>query len=93
MYVCMYLSTSLVFINNASIAYRRQKLAVTLCQLSEELVQIYWRKSAMYLHVEDDNIAARRLYDTMGYEVILPSVNDWGFGMEKLLYYRRSLES
>ena len=46
---------------------RRKGLGRLICDLCEELVQIHWNKNIMYLHVEQDNMAAqvRRVYICM----------------------------
>jgi ribosomal protein S18 acetylase RimI-like enzyme len=72
---------------------RRQGLGLVLCQLAEKIVLKYWGKETMYLHVEEDNVAAQRLYSKMGYELgpQLPSWERSLHGLDNILYYKKTL--
>lgn len=75
-------------------AYRRRGLGRLICELSEELVQIHWKRKEMYLHVEQSNIAAQKLYLGMGYELVTPGLSAWEKkmeGIENILYYSNDL--
>jgi len=74
--------------------HRRTGMGKALCQLSEQLVVKHWGRKQMYLHVEDSNVAARTLYNSMGYEET-PGLNPFEAklkGMENIRYYKKILE-
>ena len=75
--------------------FRRRGLGKLICQLSEELVQIHWKKEMMYLHVERSNDAAQAIYLAMGYQLVTPGLSAWEKkleGIENILYYSNSLK-
>lgn len=75
--------------------YRRQGLGRLMCQLCEDVAVRQWRKERMYLHVEQSNAAAQKLYEGMGYEITqgLNAVQAKLQGMENILYYSKKLVS
>ena len=76
-------------------AFRRRGLGRLICELSEELVQMHWKKDMMYLHVEQSNRAAQALYLGMGYQLVSPGLSAWEKkmeGMENILYYSNRLK-
>lgn len=75
--------------------HRRKGLARLMCELSEELVQLHWNKSVMYLHVEKSNVAAQALYIGMGYEVATPELSEIEkkiYGVDGAFYYSNQLK-
>eukprot|EP00521_Asterionellopsis_glacialis_P006739 CAMPEP_0195282124 /NCGR_PEP_ID=MMETSP0707-20130614/1142_1 /TAXON_ID=33640 /ORGANISM="Asterionellopsis glacialis, Strain CCMP134" /LENGTH=234 /DNA_ID=CAMNT_0040341077 /DNA_START=522 /DNA_END=1226 /DNA_ORIENTATION=- len=48
--------------------YRRQGIARALIQQCEETVQQLFQKDELYIRVEQDNEAARSMYDDLGYQ-------------------------
>ena len=76
-------------------SFRRRGLGKLICQLSEELVQMHWKKDMMYLHVERSNDAAQAIYLAMGYQLVTPGLSAWEKkmeGIENILYYSNSLK-
>lgn len=47
--------------------FRRQGLARRLMTVSERLIRDVWGDTEIYLHVEDDQVAANYLYEKIGY--------------------------
>jgi ribosomal protein S18 acetylase RimI-like enzyme len=47
--------------------FRRQGLARRLMKVSERLIRDVWGDTEIYLHVEDDQVAANYLYEKIGY--------------------------
>jgi ribosomal protein S18 acetylase RimI-like enzyme len=73
---------------------RRQGLGVLLCKAVELIAMKYWKKDVMYLHVEESNLAAQKLYEKMGY-VMGPQLPSWErklHGLETILYYVKQLD-
>lgn len=72
---------------------RRQGLGRVLCEVAERIAYKYWRKTHMFLHVEESNEAAQRLYAGMGYTLgpELPSWEKKLNGLENILYYTKDL--
>jgi ribosomal protein S18 acetylase RimI-like enzyme len=78
-----------------NVKYRRRKLGQILCKISESLVKRHWKKNSMYLHVEEENLPAKKLYLNMGYSITDYDMPFWEaklLGLDKLLYFRRSLD-
>ncbi|MCS6782129.1 MAG: GNAT family N-acetyltransferase [Gloeomargarita sp. SKYBB_i_bin120] len=59
-----------IYLANLAVApaYRRQGIGRALLQLAEQAVQS-WPQEQVYLHVMEDNQAARNLYAQLGYQV------------------------
>lgn len=72
---------------------RRQGFGSILCQVAERIVVKYWKKEKMYLHVEENNLAARRLYEGLSYSLgpQLPFYERKLHGLESILYYVKDL--
>ena len=47
--------------------FRRKGLARRLMMVSERLIRDVWGDTEIYLHVEDDQVAANYLYEKIGY--------------------------
>lgn len=71
--------------------YRRKGLGKMICKLSEEFVQIYWNKKSMYLHVDQINLKAIRMYEGMGYKSITPEESNKENKMIDYFYFSNSL--
>lgn len=73
--------------------YRRMGLGTHLCRICEEIVATKWGKDNMYLHVENSNPAAIKLYSAMGYKVArgLSPFELKMQGMENILYFSKVL--
>lgn len=72
---------------------RRQGLSRSLCQLVEVIALKAYRKPKMYLHVLKNNIAARNLYESLGYS-LLNKLNEEDlirYRMEEIVYYFKAL--
>ncbi|MEN9208071.1 MAG: GNAT family N-acetyltransferase [Gloeomargarita sp. GMQP_bins_120] len=65
-----WLQVPYIYLANLAVspAYRRQGIGRALLQVAEEAVQA-WPQEQVYLHVMEDNQAARRLYAQLGYQV------------------------
>lgn len=74
---------------------RRKGLSRKLCQILEEIVRSVYKKSSIYLHVLEDNEAARSLYASLGYQPISVLTNDEirRYRMEKVCYYKKDLQT
>lgn len=72
---------------------RRQGIGRVLCEVAEKIVYKYWRKTRVFLHVEENNIAAQKLYVGMGYTLgpELPSWEKKLNGLESILYFTKDL--
>eukprot|EP01031_Cornospumella_fuschlensis_P028479 gene28480-34376_t len=57
------------YVCNLSVSpkYRRQGIAVFMCKFVESFIQSVWGKEDIVLHVEKENIAAQKLYESLGY--------------------------
>lgn len=73
--------------------YRRQGLGKALCQLGEQLVMKHWARNKLYLHVEESNIVASALYQSMGYTITkgLNPLEAKLKGMQNIKYYVKNL--
>ena len=70
---------------------RRQGVAKLLCQVSEDLVVDHWPEFSkiMFIHVEESNFAAQRMYKKLGYKLVPNTEN---VVREKdILYYSKLL--
>ena len=76
--------------------YRRRGLGKLLCKTCECIVTRFWDRNTIYLHVEANNIPARRLYDNMGYVPSPIQVPIWQRqikGIDRnVLYFKKDLE-
>ncbi|MCS7030439.1 MAG: GNAT family N-acetyltransferase [Gloeomargarita sp. SKYG116] len=65
-----WLHVQYIYLANLAVApaYRRQGIGRELLQVAEQAVQA-WPQEHLYLHVMEDNWAARRLYEQLGYRV------------------------
>lgn len=64
--------------------YRRQGLGKLLCQIVEDFLAIQWRIDSIYLHVDQSNDVARKLYESLNYQV---SDNPIIYKTEQNLYF------
>eukprot|EP01041_Mallomonas_annulata_P010531 gene10531-21954_t len=74
---------------------RRKGLGKILCQLGEHLVQKYWQKRRMYLHVELSNLPAQMLYVGLKYSPTPIFQSFWESkvnGVDNLLYFQKTLQ-
>lgn len=87
------------YISNLAVlaAYRRQGIASQLLAACEPIAQ-GWQGTSLYLHVMENNSAARALYRQMGYEVVSdrpanPAMTflPFDFGMSRQLLLRKAL--
>ena len=62
--------------------------------MGEWVAKNEWDKQEMYLHVEDDNIPAQKLYESIGYSVSDKELTPLGKkreNIEKISYYQKKL--
>lgn len=74
-------------------SHRGKGLGKVLCNVGENIVKNVWNKDVIYLHVEQDNAAAK-LYESIGYELIANYMSPWDRkmnSMEKINYYKKLL--
>lgn len=74
-------------------ACRRMGLGALLCDVSEAIVRVCWGKDIMYLHVEEDNDSAIKLYEKQGYEIAERKMSYTEMrmtGADKLRYYAKT---
>lgn len=71
-------STQYLYLSNLAVEkdYRRQGVAVSLLQRCEVMAET-WNVSDLYLHVRENNTAARQLYERNGYRIKRVDFN-WG---------------
>jgi ribosomal protein S18 acetylase RimI-like enzyme len=86
--------TRYVYLSNLAVHtdYRRQGVAQQLLQISER-VALDWGFQALYLHVLEDNYAARRLYLRAGYQLVRveTSLVSWLIGRPRQLFLYKHL--
>lgn len=73
---------------------RQQGLGSILCELCEHIVLTYWKRSKLYLHVMNDNIAAQSLYRRLGYNLARFGIPSWErkiLGLDDLIYYSKDI--
>lgn len=74
------------YVCNLSVSskFRRQGLGKQLCQIVEDFLSIQWNISSIYLHVDQSNLAARKLYESLDYQI---SDNPIVYKTEQNLYF------
>jgi len=90
-------STYAPYLCNLSVAkeFRRKGLGKMLCQVSERVAKDMWGYKDMYLHVQEENVAAQKLYESMGYvrKNVLTKRQIEDEDMEKIRYYWKDLNA
>lgn len=85
-----------VYLSNLAIeaSYRRQRVALHLLKQCEKIA-LEWGYSAAYLHVMEDNEAARCLYEKAGYQLYQtePSIGSLLLGRPRQLMLRKGLQT
>jgi ribosomal protein S18 acetylase RimI-like enzyme len=83
-----------LYISNLAVqaGYRRQGVARQLLTACEQLA-VEWRVPDLYLHVLENNHAARRLYYKAGYRIkrVDTGVSSWFLGQPRQLYLHKRL--
>lgn len=86
--------TNYVYLSNLAVANqdRRRGVASQLLRHCEDQAQ-RWKFTAIYLHVMEDNAAARRVYSRLGYQVcgIEPSIGHFLLGTPRRLMLEKRL--
>jgi ribosomal protein S18 acetylase RimI-like enzyme len=86
---------SYLYLSNLAVQpeYRRHGVAQQLLQACEEMA-IAWGYENIYLHVLENNLAARRLYRRSGYQLheVETSLGAWLWGQPKQLFLRKVLK-
>lgn len=86
------LDRSYLYISNLAVQqnYRQQGAAFSLLQTCEQVAQ-QWGFHDLYLHVMEDNHAARRLYQKAGYHTkqVEPSLGFWLMGRPRQILMHR----
>lgn len=75
-------------------SYRGLGIGKFLCCIGEDIAKNNWKKSSMYLHVENDNIAAVKMYESIGYQKIegaLTAYESKMLNMDDIYYYNKKL--
>ena len=68
--------------------HKKKGLGKLICEVAQELVQVYWRKETMNLHVLKGNLRAQNLYERMGYQLMwTKNVHDTEDDKESVLFY------
>lgn len=85
---------SLLYISNLAVAanFRRRGIAQQLLQRCEKTAQT-WQQSELYLHVLENNQAARNLYNLagFGFERVDPSLESILFNRDRRQLWRKAL--
>ena len=74
--------------------FRSQKIGRSLVRCVENVAKTSWGYNRMYLHVDEDNLAALKLYKSEGYRDVGHRWNPfWSGGASDIGYYVKSLPS
>lgn len=73
--------------------YRGKQIGKALCRIVEDIALSSWGYKKMYLHVDLDNIPARRLYENEGYKDVGKRWNPfWAGSAADIAYFVKKLQ-